>query len=267
MAIQFVGSTVTPQIMCDPLSGQYVFAFLNTFRSRRKVNILRFISVGDSVETSTTAGHIMPLLKTWRCACTAISGGISIDKRPPWDTTVNNPDPNVKLLYSGYGVSEANRITVSARSGPAWQQFIQRKASAVEQARTLDSSMLSRLTSVEDFTLLPGQAIVVSWEHGVAPVGGSIIFNIAWEEDDYDVGFTVGGTVTLNSNPVNGAKVFVLTDSNVDMLDPDLSILTTDASGNFSKQVATGTKAAVFVQHQNGGTKYSDEGKPFIEGS
>jgi len=267
MAIQFVGSTVTPQIGCDPISGRYVFALVNTNRSLHKVNILRFVAVGDSLEVSTTAGHIMPLLKTWRCASSAVSGGVSIDKRPPWDTTINNPDPNVKLLYSGYGVSEANRITVSARTGPAWQQYTQRRATAVRQVRSLDASMLSRITSVEDFILLPGQALVVSWEHGVQPVGGSIIFNIAWEEDEYDVGFTVGGTVTLNSNPVNGAKVFVLTDSNVDMPDPDLSILTTDVSGNFSKQVATGTKAAVFVQHQNGGTKYSDEGKPFIEGS
>ena len=27
----------------------------------------------------------------------------------------------------------------------------------------------------------------------------------------------------------------------------------------------SGVKAAVFVQHENGGTKYTDEGKPYIE--
>jgi hypothetical protein len=264
MAVQFVGSTVTPQIGCSPTSGDYVFALVNTIRSLRKVNILRFVAVGDSVETSTTAGHIMPLLKTWRCSCSAISGGVSIDKKPPWDTTVNNPDPNVKLLYSGYGVSEANRITVSARTGPAWEQFIQRKATAVEQVRSLDSSMLSRLSAVEDFTLLPGQALVVSWEHGDQPVGGSIIFNIAWEEDEYDVGYDISGAVTLNSVAVSGAKVLVVTDTDRDLPAPELEIITTGAPGTWTKKLASGIKASVFVQARDGEALYTDEGKPFI---
>jgi hypothetical protein len=264
MAIQFVGSTVTPQIGCDPVSGRYVFALVNTIRSLRKVNILRFVAVGDSLEASTTAGHIMPLLKTWRCSCSAISGGVSIDKRPPWDTAVNNPDPNVKLLYSGYGVSEANRITVSARSGPAWQQFIQRKATAVEQVRSSDCSMLSRITSVEDFILLPGQALVVSWEHGVQPVGGSIIFNIAWEEDEYDVGYDISGAVTLSGSPVSGAKVLVVSDADRDLPNPELEVITTGAPGTWTKKLASGVKASVFVQARDGETLYTDEGKPYI---
>jgi hypothetical protein len=264
MAMQFVGSTVTPQIGCSPTSGDYVFALVNTNRSLRKVNVLRFVAVGDSLEVSTTAGHIMPLLKTWRCACSAISGGVSIDKRPPWDTAVNNPDPNVKLLYSGYGVSEANRIAVSARTGPAWQQFIQRKATAVEQVRSLDCSMLSRMTSVEDFTLLPGQALVVSWEHGVQPVGGSIIFNIAWEEDEYDAGYDVSGAVTLAGSPVSGAKVIVVTDTDRDLPDPAIEVLTTGAPGTWTKKLASGVKASVFVQSRAGETLYTDEGKPYI---
>lgn len=264
MAVQFVGSTVTPQIACSPTSGDYVFALVNTIRSLRKVNVLRFVAVGDSLEVSTTAGHIMPLLKTWRCACTAISGGVSIDKRPPWDTAVNNPDPNVKLFYSGYGVSEANRITVSARTGPAWEQFIQRGATAVEQRRTQDNSMLSRLTAVEDFSLLPGQALVVSWEHGTQPVGGSIIFNIAWEEDEYDAGYDISGAVTLSGSPVSGAKVLVVTDTDRDLVDPELEVITTGAPGTWTKKLASGIKASVFVQSRAGETLYTDEGKPYI---
>jgi len=267
MAITWRGSTVTPSIQCSPINGDYVFALVNTFRSRKKINIIRFVVMGDSNEVSTTVGHTMPLLKTWRCSCSSVAGGVEIRRRPAWDTQIDSPEANVKLLYSGYGVSESNRITVSARTGPIWGHFIQRAVTTVEQRRTQDNSVLSRLTIIEDFSLMPGQAIVVSWEHGTQPVGGSIIFNIAWEEDEVDTGFTVGGTVTLNSNPVNGAKVFLLTDNNVDMPDPDLEVLSTNASGQFSKQVATGIKAAVFVQHQNGGVKYTDEGKPYIEGS
>jgi hypothetical protein len=265
MAVQFVGSTVTPQIGCDPVSGQYVFALVNTIRSLRKVNILRFVAVGDSLEVSTTAGHIMPLLKTWRCSCSAISGGVSIDKRPPWDTAVNNPDPNVKLLYSGYGVSEANRIAVSARIGPAWQQYTQRRATAVRQVRSLDASMLSRITSVEDFILFPGQALVVSWEHGVQPVGGSIIFNIAWEEDEYDTGYDISGAVTLDSVAVSGAKVLVVTDTDRDLPSPELEVITTGAPGTWTKKLASGIKASVFVQARDGETLYTDEGKPYLK--
>jgi len=265
MPVDFRGSTVTPPINCPPDSGEYVFALVNTIRSRHKVNVLRFISVGDSVELSTTAGHVMPLLKTWRCNCGQISGGVSIDKRPPWDTAINAPDPAVKLLYSGYGVSEANRISVVSRTGPAWQQFMQRGATTVEQRRSLDNSMLSRLTAVEDFSLLPGQALVVSWEHGTQPVGGAVFFNIAWEEDEYDVGYDVSGTVTLEAAPVTGASVIMVTDSDGALPNPEVEILSTDGSGAYTKKLASGIKASVFVQHNISGTLYTDEGKPYIE--
>jgi hypothetical protein len=264
MAIDFVGSTVTPPINCPPDSGEYVFALVNTTRSRHKVNVLRFVAVGDSVEISTTAGHIMPLLKTWRCACTAVSGGVSIDKRPPWDTAVNSPDPAIKLLYSGYGVSESNRITVSARTGPAWQNFTQRGATNVEQRRSIDNSMLSRLTATADFSILPGQAIVVSWEHGTQPVGGSIFFNIAWEEDEVDTGYTVSGDVTLSGVPVSGAKVLLVTDMDRDLPSPELEVITTGAPGTWSKKLGSNVKASVFVQSRDGETLYTDEGKPYI---
>jgi hypothetical protein len=264
MPVDFRGSTVTPPINCPPDSGEYVFALVNTIRSRHKVNVLRFISVGDSVELSTTAGHIMPLLKTWRCNCSQISGGVEIIKRPAWDTAIDLPDPAVKLLYSGYGVSESNRISVTSRIGPAWQQFMQRGATTVEQRRSMDNSMLSRLTVVEDFSLLPGQALVVSWEHGTQPVGGAVFFNIAWEEDTYDAGYDVGGIVTLGGSPVSGAKVLLVTDTDRDLPAPELEVLTTGAPGTWTKKLASGVKASVFVQARDGETLYTDEGKPFI---
>jgi hypothetical protein len=76
----------------------------------------------------------------------------------------------------------------------------------------------------------------------------------------------VGGTVTLSAVPVVGAKIHLLTDSSIDMPDPQLEQIVTDGSGNWSKTVATGVKAAAFVQHRDGATLYTDEGKPYIEG-
>jgi hypothetical protein len=264
MAVTWKGSTVTPPIACSPVSGEYVFALVNTFRSRHTINVLRFIAMGDSTEVSTTAGHIMPLLRTQRCTCANISGGVEIVRRPAWDTNTDAPSPHVKLLYSGYGVSEANRITATPAAGIAWQQFTQRGATNAEQRRTIDSSMLSRLTSVEDFTLAPGQAIVVSWLHGVAPVGGSIFFNIAWEENQTDTGYAVAGNVKLSGVNQAGAKVLLVTDTDQDLPNPELEILTTDSGGNFTKTVSSAVKASVFVQYRDGTDKYTDEGKPYI---
>jgi hypothetical protein len=264
MAITWRGSCVTPRVTGYPVNSQYVFALVNTFRSRHKINVLRFVAMGDSLErTADTAGHIMPLLKTWRCSCANITGGISVDTRAPWDTAINAPDPHVKVLYAGY---DSGSITVSGQTGPAWEQYIQRQCTAVEQRRTIDNSMLSRLTSVEDFVLLPGQAIVVSWEQGTRPVGGAVFLNIAWEEDLTDAGYTLGGTVTLESAAVSSATVFVLTDSVVDMTNPELETFTTASNGTWSTTLATGVKAAAFVQHKDGSDLYTDEGKPFIEG-
>jgi hypothetical protein len=265
MAVTWRGSTVTPPIAGGADDGEFVFALVNTFRSRRRINVLRMIAVGDSVEISATAGHIMPLLKTWRCAATSVAGGIPIVKRPAWDTAINEPDPAIRLLYSGWATSEANRISVASVQGPAWQQFIQRGATTVEQRRTLDNSMLSRLTSVEDFSVAPGQALVMSWHYAAAPTGGVVFVNLAWEEDQIDAGFTLGGTVTLDGSPVTGAKVHVLTDADRDMPAPELQQLVTDGSGNWSTTLATGVKAAAFVQHRVGGTLYTDEGKPYLE--
>jgi hypothetical protein len=124
--------------------------------------------------------------------------------------------------------------------------------------------MLSRISAVQDFTLLPGQALVVSWEHGVQPVGGSIIFNVAWEEDEYDVGYDISGVVTLEGSPVSGAKVLVVSDADRDLPNPELEVITTGAPGTWTKKLASGVKASVFVQARSGETLYTDEGKPYI---
>jgi hypothetical protein len=113
--------------------------------------------------------------------------------------------------------------------------------------------------------LLPGEALIFE-QVAAIPTGGVVWFQIAWEEDQTDTGYQVAGTVNLSGSPVNGAKVLLVTDSTTGMNNPSVETLTTGAPGTFSKTLATGVKAAVFVQHESGGTKYTDEGKPFIEG-
>jgi hypothetical protein len=140
-----------------------------------------------------------------------------------------------------------------------------KQASSVEQVLSQDNFMMPALGATKDIILRPGEALVIEQQAAALPTGGTAWFQVAWEEDTVDTGYVVGGTVNLSGSPVNGAKVLLVTDSTTAMPAPTIETLTTGAPGTFSKTLASGVKAAVFVQHEAGGTKYSDEGKPFIE--
>jgi hypothetical protein len=270
MAITWRGSTVTPQIQAmPPTNGNVVvFAIVNTFRSRCKAIPLRIVCQYDSNEapTGTTGNRVMPIIRARRCAAADVSGGVAINARPAWDTTINSPDPGLQLLFNpgAYGGPDTN-ITAANRGGAAWQQYTMRQASAVEQVRSQDNFCIPALAANGDGALHPGEALIFE-QVAALPTGGVVWFQVAWEEDQTDAGYQVAGTVNLSGSPVNGAKVLLVTDSTTGMNNPSVETLTTGAPGTFSKTLATGVKAAVFVQHESGGTKYTDEGKPFIEG-
>lgn len=192
-------------------------------------------------------------------------GSAEIKARPAWDTTINDPDPGIKVLFDpGAFGGPDTIITAANRSGPVWEQFTNRQASAVEQAISWDNSCVSKLSLGRDFVLNIGEALIIE-QQAALPTGGAAFFEIAWEEDRIDAGYVVGGSVGLSGSPVNGAKVLLVTASDNAMPSPEVETLITGAPGTFSKTLASGVKAAVFVQHENGGTKYTDEGKPFIE--
>ena len=270
MALTWRGSTVTPLIQPQPVpsGNNVVFAVVNTFRSRAKVDILRIVHQMDNDElaTGSTTNRIMPIMRTRKCAAADVSGGIAVKARPAWDTAINSPDDGVKILFNpgAYGGPDT-LITAANRSAPFWQQFTMRQASAVEQVLSQDNSCAPRLALSSPFVLMPGEALIIEQQEPLLPVGGTSWFQIAWEEDQIDAGYVVGGTVNLSGSPVNGAKVLVVTDSATAMPAPEIETLTTGAPGTFSKTLASNVKAAVFVQHETGGTKYSDEGKPYIE--
>ena len=266
MAVVWRGSIGTQPITGFPVQAAMVFALVNTFRSRSRVNVLRFVTLGDSLETSLNAGHIMPLLKAWRCPAANVTGGVELSMRPAWDTNVNAPDPGVKVFYSSYETPRETRLAATGLVGPVWEQFTTRNATSVDQRRMIDNSVLSRLTAGNDFSIDPGQALVVTWHYATQPMNNTVFFNFAWEEDQTDAGFTLGGNVTLSGSPVTGALVHVLTDTSIDMPAPGYQQFTTDGSGNWSTTLATGVKAAAFVQHRVGATLYTDEGKPYVEG-
>jgi hypothetical protein len=263
------GSTVTPMVQAQvPTDGSRpVFAIVNTFRSRCTVNVLRLVCQFDVDEapTSNTTNRIMPIMRTRRVAAANVSGGLRIAARPAWDTAIGSADPGVEVLCDpGAFGGPDTAITIASPGGPLWQQFTARQASAVEQFQSYDNRCVPELTAGVDLVLRVGEALVIEQAARI-PTGGAAWFEIAWEEDQTDAGYTVGGTVTLDGDPVSGARVLLVTDSATGMATPVVEPLTTDGSGAFSRTLASGVKAAAFVQHEDGGTQYTDEGTPFLE--
>jgi hypothetical protein len=269
MAITWRGSVVTPQIqaMPDTNGNVVVLAIVNTFRSRCNVPILRLTNQYDVNEnpTGNTANRVMPIIRTRRCAAADVSGGVLINTRTPWDTTVNSPDPGLEIRYDpgAYGGPDT-LITAANRGAPVWQKYTMRQAAQDGQVLGEDSNSVPAFAVTGAGYLAPGEALIIE-QVAAIPTGGVIFFNIAWEEDQVDSGYVVGGTVNLSGSPVSGAKVLLVTDSDAAMPSPKIETLTTGAPGTFSKTLASGVKASVFVQHDASGTKYTDEGKPFIE--
>jgi hypothetical protein len=269
MALTWRGSTVTPMIQAMPAlnSNVVVFAIVNTFRSRAKINVLRLITQLDVTEppTGATANRVMPIMRSRRCAAADVSGGVEIKARPAYDTTINDPDPGVKVLFNpGAFGGPDTVITAANRSGPMWEQFMNRQASAVEQQQSWDNFCVPAMAASKDIVLRPGEALIIE-QQAALPTGGAAFFEVAWEEDRIDAGYEVAGNVKLSGSPVSGAKVLLVTDETTAMPNPEVETITTAAPGTFTKTLASGVKAAVFVQHENGGTKYTDKGKPYIE--
>jgi hypothetical protein len=231
------------------------------------VDILRLVCQFDVVEapTGATANRIMPIMRARRVAATDVSGGLLVSARPAWDTTIGAADAGVEIRCDpGAFGGPDTKITITSPGAPLWQQFTARQGTQVEQFQSYDNSLVPKLAVSFDLVLRPGEALVIEQAARI-PTGGASWFEVAWEEDQTDAGYEVGGTVTLSGSPVTGARVLLVTDSATSMTAPSVEPLTTGGSGEFSRTLASGVKAAVFVQHEAGGTTYTDEGKPFIE--
>jgi len=269
MAVTWRGSIVTPQLQAgNVLNGNVVvFAIVNTFRSRAKIDILRLVCQFDNSEAPTggTANRVMPIMRARKCAAVDVSGGVKINARNAWDSNLNAADSGIEILFNaGTFGGPDTVITAANRGAPMWNQYTMRQASAIEQVLSQDNFCVPALSANKDLILNVGEALIIEQQAAI-PTGGVAWFNLAWEEDTIDAGYVVGGEVNLSASPVSGAKVLLVTDSTVAMTNPSVETLTTNGSGLFSKTLASDVKAAVFVQHESGGTQYSDEGKPFIE--
>jgi len=265
MSITWRGSTVTPYLLAG--NNVYFFALVNSFRSRCNVRILRMVAQIDNLDSAVAAvaNAIVPLFRTVRCLAVNVSGGAHVEARTAWDSNLNAPDAGVLVLFNSMLAGDPSTELTVTPGATLWQQFTSRLANPSGQVVTVDFSLLARGNGLSEFVLRPGEAIAVEWINAVFPTGGIAFVEVAWEEDQVDVGYTISGAVTLSGVPVTGAKVILLTDSNQDMPNPQIEVLTTPASGAWSKTLASAVKTSVFIQHDDGTLKYTDEGKPFME--
>lgn len=261
MALTFRGSICTNLML--PTPNDYCFVIENCARSRCNLTILRCVMRFDSHMISTGANRIMPLVKARKGAASA-SGGVLMYAKSVWDTALADPDENVRFrLDPGWAGTESSNISISGTVVTMGSQFSARLCSGAEQWLSYDGVIAEDLED-SPVVLRPGELLAFQWAETSTPSGGFAFMNVAWEEDRFDAGYTVGGQVTLSGVPVAGAKVALLSDIDRDMPNPWIEMLTTDGSGNYSKLLPSAVKAAVHVQHRVGETLYNDDGKPFI---
>lgn len=263
MAITFTGTIATDRM--NIVNNDIAFVIDNTKRSRKKINVLRLIAQMENLDLGNGTGFYMAMLKTYKV--TGISSGGIILTKNSFDTQ-DSSDDGIIVRSRILGDSPNMDIAVTGTPTFLWQQFTSRKTTAVEQHTTWDFSLIPNIPSPSP-VLYPGECLFVRMAQGSSTgtqsPGGLFFIEGVFEEEDFDAGYTLSGTVANSSVPVVGAKVVLVTDLDADLPDPSIEVINSDASGNWSKILASDVKASAFVQHQNGGTMYTDEGKPYLE--
>jgi hypothetical protein len=261
MAVTFRGSICTNYVV--PTDGSYCFVLENSLRSMCNVRILRCVMQFDTQALSTVAGGIMPIAKARKGTASA-SGGMVMSAKAALDSTINSPDPGVIVrLDPGFGGTVSSDIAITGTVQTMGEEFTARLMTGAEQWQSYDATLFSPMES-GPIIIRPGELAAIQWVEGPKAVGGIAFIQMIWEEDSLGTGYTISGNVTLSGSAVSGAKVLVVTDTDRDMPAPELEVLTTGAPGTWTKTLASGVKASVFVQHRSGETLYTDEGAPYI---
>ena len=270
MAITFNGTVKTYLTYGNDALTQNLFTIENGIASRVNI-LLRHLELEvDSIVVNTA---VSPVAKLSRA--TGISGGVILEKGQ--FNTSQSSDANVAFRTT---LMDSARIT--ATPGDAfWQQFIGRMHTAAWQ-----QEQMTRLSGTEiptfpfrsmipnpgpincDIRIRPGQAMLLQVVSAVVASNAALMTNYAvtcsWDEDSVST-FTIGGTVTLSSSPVTGAKVTVIQADDVDMTNPVLvGIITTPAGGAWSSTIVTGKVGFAYVQYRNGSKYYTAPGSPYL---
>lgn len=251
---------MVPVVFGNDATTQHLFALENGVGSRVNINVRR-LTVQNNPLTALTS--VMPQVKVSRGV--SISGGVLLDKSK--FLTTQTSDAGV-VIRSALG--EGSPITATPGT-TIWQQYTSRLHSAVEQVLGSDESLLPRLvdSSSFNFKLRPGESLLVTVVGAAAASNAALSnnwsINCVWEEDEIAT-FAISGTVTLSAVPVSGAIVTVIEADDASMTNAVLrETIVTPAGGTWASSIRTGKVGAAFVQYENGGTKYTAPGSPYLE--
>jgi hypothetical protein len=260
MAVTFRGTVNTYISLGNDTTTQNLFVIENGFKSRVNVNVRELCLFNDALVVLTA---VSPLIKISRC--TSISGGqiIDIGELDSTQTSDSNVTFRTGLL---------NWAPITATAGDTvWQQYLTRQHTAVGQNFMIDQKLIPLIAkdSGKEFKLRPGEAMLVKLTASAASSNlatiNNFMFHLAWEEDAIST-FTISGTVTLSSSPVEGARVIVIEMDDVLGTNAHLrEVITTPVGGTWSSTIRTGKVGAAFVQYKNGATLYTAPGSPYLQ--
>lgn len=259
MAITYQGIVASFPIMGNNQLLQNLFVFENGIASRVNAYIRRLVVQNDAIVALTS---VMPLVKVSRPTADPV-GGIFLPKCP-FDTAQTS-DSAIQIRAS---IAFGTPITAT-EGQPAWGEYTQRLHTGYGKALDMDAVMLPQLVQDQDFILKPGQSLLVQVSGATVAsnpsLGNNWFVQAMWEEDSLPI-FNISGVVTLNSAPVNGAKVMVLQADNEALDNAVLvEVKTTNESGEWSSTILSGKVGAAFVQYVSGGTYYTAPGNPYLE--
>lgn len=262
MAYTFKGTAVTPLgIIGNDQLIQNIFTIENGLASRVNVIIKRIVVQLDPLVILTS---VMPLLQSSR-VISGISGGIILPK-VSFDTSQSS-DTNVIIRTS---ISSGTPIT-AIPSDTQWEKYPNRLHSLYGQVSSEDANITPILTERADvkYLLRPGESLLIYVDSPSLATNSSQSNNwfaeCVWEEESINT-FQISGNVTLNSSPVNGAKIIVIEASDELLTNPFLvNVETTTTSGTWSSLIASGRVGAAFVQYTASGVHYTSTGNPYLE--
>jgi hypothetical protein len=259
MAVTFRGSAMFPAVIGNNETVQHLCALQNGIGSRVNINVRRLSVQCDTLGVLTS---VMPQVEVSRGV--NISGGILLDKAK--FSTLESSDAGVTIRSA---LGEGSAISAT-RGDRMWQQYVARMHTLAEQVLGGDENALPRLIDKPAFNLKlrPGESILVSVIGASAASNAALstnwLVNCAWEEDAIAT-FAISGTVTLSGSPVSGAIVTVIEADDSNMTNAVLrETIVTPAGGTWASSIRTGKVGAAFVQYENGGTKYTAPGSPYL---
>lgn len=259
MAVTFTGGAQVPAVLGNDATVQHLFSLENHIGSRVDVNVRRLVVQNDPI---AALASVMPQVKVSRGV--SISGGVLLDKSKFMTTQTSDPKVNLRSA-----MGEGSHITAT-QGNTIWQQYTTRMHTLAEQVIATDESLLPRLVdnSLFNFKLRPGESLLATVVGATAASNPALSHNwlvgCIWEEDSKAT-FAISGTVTLSGSPVSGAIVTVIEADDEDMTNPVLrETIVTGAGGTWASSILTGKVGAAFVQYENGGTKYTAPGSPYL---